>query len=208
MRYLFEHLGVAVFAVTGVLAAKNKRVDLFGVVVLALVTALGGGTARDLILRTDPFWMSDTSFILTASATAAVTFIAARCWELPMSLLLVVDACGLALFTMLGTEKALTFSASNVAAVLLGVITGVAGGMIRDVLTGEVPLVLRAGIYLYATAALCGAVVFVILTPLAPSRLTAESAAVAVTLSLRLAAFDGDCAFPNFRYARSFDAVR
>jgi uncharacterized membrane protein YeiH len=63
VRYLFEHLGVAAFAITGVLAAKNKRVDLFGVLVLALVTALGGGTLRELILRTDPFWMSDPSFV-------------------------------------------------------------------------------------------------------------------------------------------------
>lgn len=199
MRYLFEHLGVAVFAVTGVLAAKNKRVDLFGVIVLALVTALGGGTLRDLILRTDLFWMSDTSFVLTASATAAVTFVAARCWEPPASLLLVLDAFGLALFTMLGTEKALIFSASNIAAVVLGVITGVAGGMMRDVLTGEVPLVLRAGIYLYATAALCGAVVFVTLTPLISSRLAVESAAVAVTLSLRLAAIRWRLRLPEFR---------
>lgn len=199
MRYLFEHLGVAVFAITGVLAAKNKRVDLFGVIVLALVTALGGGTVRDLILRADPFWMSDTSFVLTASATATVAFVAARCWEPPAALLLMVDACGLALFTMLGTEKALTFSASNIAAVVLGVITGVAGGMIRDVLTGEVPLVLRAGIYLYATAALCGAVNFVILTLLIPSRLAAESAAVAVTLSLRLAAIRWRLRLPEFR---------
>ena len=199
MRYLFEHLGVAVFAITGVLAAKNKRVDLFGVIVLALVTALGGGTLRDLILRTDLFWMSDTSFVLTASATASVTFVVARCWEPPAALLLVVDACGLALFTMLGTEKALIFSASNIAAVVLGVMTGVAGGMIRDVLTGEVPLVLRAGIYLYATAALCGAVVFVTLTPLISSRLAVESAAVAVTLSLRLAAIRWRLRLPEFR---------
>ena len=199
MRYLFEHLGVAVFAVTGVLAAKNKRVDLFGVIVLALVTALGGGTLRDLILRTDLFWMSDTSFVLTASATAAVTFVAARCWEPPASLLLVLDAFGLALFTMLGTEKALIFSASNIAAVVLGVITGVAGGMMRDVLTGEVPLVLRAGIYLYATAALCGAVVFVTLTPLISSRLAVESVSVAVTLSLRLAAIRWRLRLPEFR---------
>ena len=161
MRYLFEHQGVAVFAITGVLAAKNKRVHLFGVIGLALVTALGGGTLRDLILRTDLFWMSDMSFVFTASATASVTFVVARCWELPAALLLVVDACGLALFTMLGTEKALIFSASNIAAIVLGVMTGVAGGMIRDVLTGDVPLVLRAGIYLYATAALCGAMIFV-----------------------------------------------
>ena len=199
MRYLFEHLGVAVFAITGVLAAKNKRVDLFGVIVLALVTALGGGTVRDLILRTDPFWMSDTAFVLTASATAAVTFIAAKRWEPPASLLLVVDACGLALFTMLGTEKALTFSASNVAAIVLGMITGVAGGMIRDVLTGEVPLVLRAEIYLYATAAFCGAVVFVILVPRTPWRLAAEFSAVAVTLSLRLAAIRWRLRLPEFR---------
>jgi glycine transporter len=124
VRYFFEHLGVGVFGVTGVLAGKNKRVDLFGVIVLALVTALGGGTLRDLILRTDPFWMSDMSFVLTASATAAVTFVAARCWEPPASLFLVVDACGLALFTMLGTEKALNFSTSNIAAIVLGVRNG------------------------------------------------------------------------------------
>jgi uncharacterized membrane protein YeiH len=198
VRYLFEHLGVAVFAITGVLAAKNKRVDLFGVIVLALVTALGGGTLRDLILRTDPFWMSDTSFVLTASAMAAVTFVAGRRWEPPAALLLVVDACGLALFTMLGTEKALIFSASNIAAVVLGVITGVAGGMIRDVLTGEVPLVLRAGIYLYATAALCGATIFVAVAPHIPSRPASEFIAVAVTLVLRLAAIRWRLHLPEF----------
>ena len=195
---LFEHLGVAVFSITGVLAAKNKRVDLFGVVVLALVTALGGGTLRDLILRTDPFWMSDTSFVLTDSATAAVTFVVARCWEPPATLLLVVNACGLALFTMLGTEKALVFSASNVAAIVLGVITGMAGGMIRDVLTDEVPLVLRAGIYLYATAALCGATVFVGVAPYLPSRLAREFIAVAVTLVLRLVAIRWRLYLPEF----------
>jgi uncharacterized membrane protein YeiH len=146
--------------------------------------------------------MSDTSFLLTASATAAVAFVAARCWEPPAALLLVGDACGLALFTMLGTEKALIFSASNIAAVVLGVITGVAGGMIRDVLTGEVPLVLRAGIYLYATAALCGAMVFVILTPFIPSRLAVESAAVAVILSLRLAAIRWRLRLPDFRMGK------
>jgi uncharacterized membrane protein YeiH len=199
VRYLFEHLGVAVFAITGVLAAKNKRVDLFGVIVLALVTALGGGTLRDLILRTDPFWMSDTSFVLTASAMAAVTFVAARCWEPPAALLLVVDACGLALFTMLGTEKALIFSASNIAAVVLGVITGVAGGMIRDVLTGEVPFVLRTGIYLYATAALCGSIVFVAVVPHTLSRLAREFIGVAVTLILRLAAIRWRLHLPEFR---------
>lgn len=198
MRYLFEHLAVGVCAITGVLAAKNKRVDLFGVIVLALVTALGGGTLRDLILGTRPFWTTDASFVLSASAAAAVTFLAARFWEMPAPLLLIADACGLALFTMVGTERALAFSASNIVAVVLGVMTGVAGGMIRDVLTGEIPLVFRAGIYLYATAALCGAAVFVVVAPRS-SPLVAQSIAVAVTLGLRLAAIRWRLRLPEFQ---------
>jgi uncharacterized membrane protein YeiH len=198
MRYVFEHLGVAVFAITGALAAKNKRVDLFGVVVLALVTALGGGTLRDLILGTRPFWTVDVSFALGATAAAAVTFFAARLWEMPSTSLLIADACGLALFTMIGTERALAFSASNTVAVVLGVMTGVAGGMIRDVLTGEIPLVFRAGIYLYATAALCGAAVFVLVGP-RMSPLVGQSIAVAVTLSLRLAAIRWRLRLPEFQ---------
>ena len=198
MRYVFEHLGVAVFAITGALAAKNKRVDLFGVVVLALVTALGGGTLRDLILGTRPFWTVDVSFTLGATAAAVVTFFAARFWEMPSTSLLIADACGLALFTMIGTERALAFSASNTVAVVLGVMTGVAGGMIRDVLTGEIPLVFRAGIYLYATAALCGAAVFVLVAP-RMSPLAGQSIAVAVTLSLRLAAIRWRLRLPEFQ---------
>jgi len=198
MRYVFEHLGVAVFAITGALAAKNKRVDLFGVVVLALVTSLGGGTLRDLILDIRPFWTADASFIFGAAAAASLTFCAARSWEIPSTALLIADACGLALFTMIGTERALAFSASNTVAVVLGVMTGVAGGMIRDVLTGEIPLIFRAGIYLYATAALCGAAVFVIAAP-RMSPLSSQSIAVAVTLSLRLAAMRWRLRLPEFQ---------
>jgi uncharacterized membrane protein YeiH len=198
MRYVFEHLGVAVFAVTGALAAKNKRVDLFGVVVLALVTALGGGTVRDLILGTRPLWTGDVSFIFGATAAAVLTFFAARFREMPSTSLLVADGCGLALFTMIGTERALAFSAANTVAVVLGVMTGVAGGMMRDVLTGEIPLVFRAGIYLYATAALSGAAAFVVVAP-RMSPLASESIAVAVTLILRLAAIRWRLQLPEFR---------
>ena len=197
MRYVFEHLGVAVFAITGALAAKNKRLDLFGVVVLALVTALGGGTLRDLILDTPPFWTADVSFIFGAAAAAIVTFFAARFWEMPSTFLLIADACGLALFTIIGTERTLAFSASNTVAVVLGVMTGVAGGIIRDVLTGEIPLVFRAGVYLYATAALCGAAVFVVVAP-RMSPLASQSIAVALTLSLRLAAIRWRLRLPEF----------
>jgi uncharacterized membrane protein YeiH len=199
MRYLFEHLAVAVCAITGVLAAKNKRVDLFGVIVLALVTALGGGTLRDLILGAKPFWLLDSSFVLTASVAAAVIFLVARFWDMPDSRLLIPDACGLALFTMIGTEKALAFSSANTVAVMLGVITGVAGGMIRDLLTGEIPLVLRTGVYLYATAALCGASIFVVIAPRLSSPLVSESITVAVILSLRLAAMRWRLRLPEYK---------
>src|ERR1051325_2093247 len=145
VRYFFEHLAVCVCAITGVLAAKNKSVDLFGVVVLAVVTALGGGTLRDLILGTRPFWLVDSSFVVTATLTAGVLFVVSRFWDMPPSLLLVPDAFGLALFTVIGTQRALSLSATTTVAVMLGVITGVAGGMIRDLLTGEIPLVLRTG---------------------------------------------------------------
>ncbi len=197
MRYLFEHLGVAVFAITGAIAAKNKGVDLFGVVVLALVTALGGGTLRDLILGTRPFWTGDVSFVFGATAAAIATFAAARFWHLPSTSLLIADACGLALFTIIGTERALAFAASNTVAVVLGVMSGVAGGIIRDVLTGEIPLVFRAGIYLYATAALCGAAVFVFVAPRVPP-LAGQSIAMAVTLGLRLAAIRWRLRLPEF----------
>jgi len=199
VRYVLEHFAVAVCAITGVLAAKNKRVDLFGVIVLALVTAVGGGTLRDLVLGIRPFWMSDSSFVLTASAMAATSFLAARFWEMPLPLLLVADACGLALFTVIGTEKALALSASNTVAIVLGVVTGVAGGMIRDVLTGEIPLVLRTGIYLYATAALCGASIFVLLARHMTSPLAVQSIAVVVTLGLRLAAIRWRLRLPEFK---------
>lgn len=197
MRYLFEHLGVVVFAITGALAARNKRVDLFGVVVLALVTALGGGTLRDLILGVRPFWTVDVSFIFGAGAAAIGTFFAARIGEIPATALLTADACGLALFTVIGAERALAFSSSNTVAVVLGVMTGVAGGMIRDVLTGEIPLVLRAGIYLYATAALCGAAIFVVIAPWMSS-VASQSIAIGATLSLRLAAIRWRLRLPEF----------
>ena len=199
MRYIFEHLAVAVCAITGVLAAKNKRVDLFGVIVLALVTAVGGGTLRDLVLGVRPFWMADSSFVLNAAAVAMITFLAARFWNMPLALLSVADACGLALFTVIGTEKALALSSSNTVAVVLGVVTGVAGGMIRDVLTGEVPLVLRTGIYLYATAALGGASVFVLIAPHTSSSIVSQSVAIAFTLALRLAAIRWRLRLPEFK---------
>ncbi len=162
MIYLLDLFGVAVFAITGALAAGKKKMDLFGVVVLALATALGGGTLRDVILGAYPvFWISNPTYIFVGTAVAVSIFTAARFMRPPDRALKFADAFGLAVFTVIGTEKALSQGVPVSIAVIMGVMTGVAGGIIRDILSGEIPLVLKAEIY--ATASLCGAIIFAIL---------------------------------------------
>jgi uncharacterized membrane protein YeiH len=201
MQYIVEHFAVGVAAITGVLAARGKQVDLFGVIVLALVTAFGGGTLRDLLVGDRPlFWVRDPSFLLNASAVALVVFFIARFRQLPQQVLLVADAFALALFTMIGVKKALAFQVAPSIAVAMGVITGVAGGMMRDVLAGEIPLVFRREIYLYATAALCGAIVFVLLNRWSMREQGTMVLAAATTLVLRLAGIRWKLALPVFHH--------
>lgn len=199
LPYLLEHFAVAVAAIGGVLAARGKQIDLFGVLVLALVTAFGGGTVRDLMVGDFPVaWIRDARFIHTAAAAAVLTFFAARFLEFPRQLLLVADAFALALFTIIGAKKALGFDVAPVIAVAMGVITGVAGGIVRDVLTGEIPLVFRPQIHLYATAALLGASVFVLLAKIPLPAQASLLTGIAVTLILRLAAIRWKLRLPLF----------
>jgi len=195
--YILDLFGVVVFAVTGALAAGRKRMDLFGVTVLALATALGGGTARDLVLGTGSvFWVADPLYVVVGAAAAVLTFIVARLWRLPERVLLVGDAFGLAVFTVIGADKALGLDVSPAIAVLMGMMTGTVGGMIRDVLSGEIPLILRREVY--ATASLCGAVVFVVLASVFPGAWANAAAAVAVVLAIRLAAIRFRLSLPTF----------
>jgi len=199
MQYLLEHFACAVCAVTGVLAGKGKRLDLFGVIVLALATALGGGTIRDLTLGVTPvFWIADPRYVQTAIAAAIITFVVARFWVLPLAVLLVADAFGLALFTIIGVEKALAHGNSHTIAILMGIVTGVGGGLIRDVLSGEIPLVFRKEIYLYATAAFCGAALLVLLHTFLQGWNGNRMVAAATTLLLRLAAIRWKLRLPAF----------
>ncbi|MBI3878683.1 MAG: trimeric intracellular cation channel family protein [Verrucomicrobia bacterium] len=200
MQPWLEYLAVAVCAISGALAAAGKRLDLFGVIVLAVVTAVGGGTIRDLCLGAKPvFWIENPSLIVVATLTALATFVVARFWTMPQRALLVADAFGLALFTIAGTEKSLLLQTSGVIAVMLGVITGVAGGVLRDVLRREVPLVFQPEIYLYATAAFCGATAFVTLDKFFPDSPANRLIAMALILSLRLAAMWWKLRLPVFK---------
>lgn len=203
MQSVLEHLGVAVSAITGVLAARGKRVDLFGVLVLALVTAFGGGTLRDIALGIQPvFWVSDSSFLLTATGTAVVAFFVGRLREWPGKVLLIADACALAFFTMVGTKKSLIAGADAHIAVAMGVITGVAGGMFRDALIGRIPLVFGREIYLYATASLAGAVAFVCLERWIPGAWINLPAGTIIALALRLAGIRWRLTLPLFEDPR------
>lgn len=195
--YALDLFGVAVFAVSGSLVAGRKRMDIFGVLVLALVTALGGGTLRDLLLDSGPiFWIDNLSYVLVVVAISILTFIAVRLLPVPRLVLLISDALGLAVFTMIGTAKALDATNSGIVAIIMGVMTGIAGGIIRDVLSAEVPLVLRKEIY--ATASLCGSLVYVLMSHLNLSSVATIVLSIITTLSIRLAAIRWGLSLPLF----------
>jgi uncharacterized membrane protein YeiH len=188
MRYVLELLGVAVFAVSGVLAAGRKGLDALGVAVIAVVTAIGGGTLRDILLDRHPiFWISDTTYLWVILAATVVTLGYVRLWIATRRALLVADALGLAFFTIAGAQIAQQAGVSDFVAVLMGISTGVAGGVLRDVLTAEIPLVMRPG-RLYATAAIVGAASYVLLARWGISRDAAALVGMAAIAGLRLAA--------------------
>ncbi|MFC1984513.1 trimeric intracellular cation channel family protein [Chloroflexota bacterium] len=196
MFYL-DLFGVAVFAITGSLAAGKKQMDLFGVVMLAIVTALGGGTIRDLVLGAMPvFWVSVPIYVLVASATAILIFFIVRFFNMPYKLLSLADAVGLSIFTVVGTQKALALDTHVVIAVVMGVMTGVVGGMIRDILSGEIPLILKREIY--ATASLCGAIAFSSIYILLLNQNLAIIVSIIITLGLRLSAIKRNLSLPSF----------
>lgn len=156
----FDYFGVFVFAITGAMLAARKEMDVFGFVVLALMPAIGGGTLRDLILSEPVFWLSDTTYLFITLAAALITFFMVRFMTRLSDVLLWFDALGLSVFCAIGAAKAMAVTGAPVIAVVMGVITAVAGGILRDVIANETPLVLHKEVY--ATAAFCGSVCYVL----------------------------------------------
>lgn len=196
--YIADLFGVAVFAITGALMAGRKSMDLFGVMVIAVVTALGGGTLRDLILDNHPVsWIRDDTYILICALAAIGTVLWVRVTRpIHETGLLVSDAFGLAVFTVIGTEVALQNGVPISTAVIMGVMTGVAGGVIRDVLCNEIPLIFHKEIY--ATACLVGSLVFIALRELGTPHWIDTGIAMLVVLGIRLAAIRWHLALPRF----------
>ena len=197
MIYWLDLFGVAVFACSGALAAGQKRMDLFGVVVLAFVTAVGGGTLRDLVIGDTPvFWVRDPVYVWVALAAGILTFIAAHVRRFNSEALVIFDAIGLAVFTVIGTRIGMEHAGPGVIATMTGVMSGVVGGILRDVLVNRIPLILRKEIY--ASAALLGAITLQVLDAF---KLQASVSAIVtgiLVLSLRLAAVRWQLHLPSF----------
>lgn len=199
MLYLLDLAGVAVFAVSGALAAGHIGLDLLGVIVLAAVTAIGGGTLRDLLLNRHPiFWIRDPRYLYVIGVTAVLTVIGTRLQPFAHAdTLLVADAFGLALFALTGAELAEEAKLPAVIVVLTGTMTGVAGGVVRDMLTVQVPLILRHDIY--ATAAIAGIALYLLLQKLGVPRGAAFAAGLVTVAGLRLASIAWGLQLPVFR---------
>ena len=188
MLYILDLAGVTVFAISGALAGLHRGLDLFGVVVLASVTAIGGGTLRDVLLsRTPIFWVAAPSYLYVILVAALLTFVAPGFFIGLGSPMLIADAFGLGLFAISGAQVAEAQNRSWIVIVLMGTMTGVAGGVIRDLLSGVVPVLLRRDIY--ASAAMVGIIVYLLLRRWRHLRQSlALPIAVAIVVTVRLLA--------------------
>ncbi|MGO0305529.1 trimeric intracellular cation channel family protein [Endozoicomonas acroporae] len=197
LLYILDLFGTAVFAISGVWLACRKDMDLFGAMVLAFVTAVGGGTIRDVLLSSTPlFWIQDTLYLLVILATTLFAILVRQWHERSKWILQVSDALGLAVFVVIGVTKSLSFGVEPMVAVMMGVLTGCGGGAIRDMLAGEIPMVLRQEIY--ASAAMAGGAVFILLEPLLQNINHTSIIAAAVVLILRLMAVYKGLSLPRF----------
>lgn len=193
----FDIIGTIVFAISGALAAGRKDLDIFGVIVLATVTAIGGGTLRDLVLGATPvFWVTESYYLAVIAASAVATVYLHRSRIFHQSLLLYADALGLATFTIIGFDKAYAMTGQYEIAIMMAVVTAVVGGMVRDVLAGEIPLVLRKEIY--ASACLFGALLYAGLDYINFDQSIAAAMVMSLVFVIRVLAFKYGFSLPVF----------
>ena len=192
-----DWLGVVAFTITGALVASRKQMDVVGFIVLGTVTGIGGGTLRDVLLGLPVFWVREPTYLITCALVSVLVFFAAHIPQSRYRYLLWLDAIGLALFAVTGAEKAAHAEAGFTVAVAMGVITATFGGIIRDLLGGESPVILSREIY--ASAALAGAVIFIILTAVGAPRELAIAAGCVVGLLIRAAALQYGWSLPRYR---------
>ncbi len=195
--YVTGLAGVAVFAISGALAAAEKRLDILAFVLFGTLTGIGGGTVRDIILnKPQVFWVVDPSFLLVCIVVSMLTYFTANILVSLHRSLLWMDAAGMALFSTLGTARALEYSGSWLVAITLGMVTASFGSILRDVILNVEPVLL--GPEIYVTASLLGCISYVLLTSLSldPELVVILSSAVA--FALRAAAMIWGLKFPKY----------
>jgi uncharacterized membrane protein YeiH len=194
--YILDLIGTAAFAASGAWVGVRKHMDLFGVLVLGTVTAVGGGTLRDLLLGDiPPFSLKDEAYIYMALVVSLVVFANRKRFEFFEKPLLYFDAIGLGTFVVIGTSKAIDFQLGALGAVLMGVMTGTAGGVMRDLLANQVPLILRREIY--ASACVAGGSLLVILGEAGVAPAAAALLAAGTVILVRLLAIYYDWSLPK-----------
>ncbi len=191
--------GVAVFAVSGVLAASRRGLDWMGALVLAGLTAIGGGTLRDLLLDRPVFWLEDTAHLWVILGTTIVTIVYTRRFDPPHGLLRIADALGLALFGILGAQVAEELGASPMIVLTMGVLTGVAGGAVRDAMIGEIPLIFRSTEDIYSTACVAGILLYMGLQALGVAQDPSMLAGITCIALLRITAIIKRIRLPALR---------
>lgn len=197
--HLLFILGICVEAITGAMAAGRKNMDFFGVIVIACITALGGGTVRDVLFASYPItWVEHPEYLAYTSISAFIAIQIGQALQRWKPLFLVLDALGLATFVIIGTQKTLTAGLPPSIAMISGMLTGVSGGMLRDILCNDIPLVLRRE--LYAVIALAGALIFVVLDTLHISNYLNSFITMSVIFLTRLLAIHFHIEIPKFKY--------
>jgi uncharacterized membrane protein YeiH len=188
-------LGTFVFAISGTLTAAYKKLDPFGASVIAFVTALGGGTLRDLLLDVRPVWVQEEKLLITVFVSVVVTLLFRKQVEKYRRTMFLFDSIGIAMFTVLGMDKALRMGVPPIIALVMGVVSAVFGGVVRDILCNEIPLIFRREIY--ATACLAGGVSYLLLRMAQVTGDWPILVAVSIIILIRVLAVRLKWAFPN-----------
>ncbi len=194
--HTLDVLGTIAFAISGVLVAMDKRLDLFGVLIIAFVTAIGGGTLRDLLIGNTPVvWMRDATYMITIGITVVFAILFSSRLKYLRKSLFLFDTIGIGLFTMIGIEKGLEAGLLPVMCIALGTMTASFGGVIRDILCNEIPVIFRKEIY--ATACILGGLFYFLLQALGLSGKYSYVLAILVVIVTRLLAVRYAISLPN-----------
>jgi uncharacterized membrane protein YeiH len=194
---VLDFVGVGLFAATGALSASRKQLDIIGFLFLAAVTGMGGGTVRDIILGVDVFWILQPVYIVVCAIAAMAVYVAAHLLESRYRWLLWLDAVALAAYGVFGAYKGLLVTGSPVVAIVMGMLTGTLGGILRDVLANEPSVLLRREIYV--TAALVGALAFVLMQGAGMTEMLSAGVGFFVAVGIRGSALAFGWTLPTYR---------